>query len=318
MDGNTSPTPSRPRWRQSIDRRGVRGAAFAGAHSVLRRIESKINPHPTPVTTRFAPLTRLDDPIEAVYRAAFKTAVVSIPLDSLRWSRLGLPVTAARNPFVATVLAHRAATETTYDGSVLQRYYEGWTPATVGEALGLDGTGHPTLEQPAASVALPWSAEAGRLDPTERLELVEKWNRRESAVAGLELGREHGHKHFGPVTPQFGALEYERYTRLADVVARDGFVPYKDDEYVGVQILATETTWVALATGPGLHRSIVAAALDVEPLVVAVDKRPTIVHRTDAPSWPGVRSGLFDLDTALAVFDRLIDGSPPAGFPQTF
>ncbi len=313
VSSHQSSGPSR--IRSVIAARGVRASLFAGAHKALRSLESAVTPADTMQPTwQFNQLLDMADPIEAVYRAGFRTAVMSVPVQSIRWSRVGLRLDDERNPFAALVRAHLSGAATGYAGSALQRHYDDWRPETIGDAWGLaHSDASPGLDQPAASLALPWAAEAGSLDPSDRLRLADKWNRRESAATGATLGIDQGHKHFGPVSAELGQLEYERYTQLADNVARRGFIPYMDGEYVGVQILTTGEQWVAVATGPGLHRAVVAAATGVDPIVVAVDKLPAIVHRADALSWPGVRSGLFSADDARAVFDRFVDGQPPIG-----
>lgn len=303
------------RIRRSIAVRGVRASFFAGAEKALRSLESAVTPaHDMQPSWKFIQLIDVADPVEAVYRAGSRTAVISVPLQLLRWSRVGLRLDDDRNPFVALVRDHLSGAATGYAGSALQRHFDDWRPATTGDAWGIPHSdASPGLDQPAASLALPWAAEAGSLDPTDRLKLADKWNRRESAATGTKFGIEQGHKHFGPVTGELGRLEYGRYTQLADSVATNGFIPYMDGEYVGVQILTTGKQWVAVVTGPGLHRAVVAAGIGVDPLVVAVDKLPGIVHRADALSWPGVRSGLFSAADARAVFDRFMDGRPPTG-----
>ena len=320
MDMVSAVPPHRPsRIRRVVAARGVRASLFAGAHEALRSLESAVTPaDKMQPTWKFVQLIDVADPVEAVYRAGFRTAVMSVPVQSIRWSRIGLRLDDERNPFVALVRAHLSGATTGYAGSALQHHYDDWRPETIGDAWGLTRSdASPGLDQPAASLALPWAAEAGSLDPSDRLRLADKWNRRESAATGAKFGIEQGHKHFGPVSAELGQLEYERYTQLADNVASRGFVPYMDGEYVGVQILTTGEKWVAVVTGPGLHRAVVAAATGVDPLVVAVDKLPAIVHRADVLSWPGVRSGLFSAADARAVFDRFVDGHPPIGFPRS-
>jgi hypothetical protein len=157
-------------------------------------------------------------------------------------------------------------------------------------------------------------AEAATLDPTARLERLDRWNREETRGSGPELGEAEGHKHFGPVSARFGRAEHDRYQSLTAAVQRDGFIPLGVDGYIGAQVLVDGDQWVVVITGPGLHRTVVAAALGVDPLVVAVSRQPRLVHRGDAGHWPGVRCGLFTKSQALELFDRLMAGRPPARF----
>ena len=179
--------------------------------------------------------------------------------------------------------------------------------------LGVDPD-RPTGREPPQAVALPWSAEAG-LDFASRLDRVDRFNRAESRATGAELGVAAGHKHFGPVSDELGQLEYERYAALTEAVATHGYRARVAEGYVGAQVLVAGDVRVGLITGPGLHRAVVAAGLGVDPLAVAVDKRPPMIHRSDVASWPGVRVGLFDESDALAVFDRIVAGRPPDGCP---
>lgn len=256
------------------------------------------------------------DPVAAVYAAEFQIVVAEFALSNLRWSRLGLTLRSPENPFVRTVADYRAGAVTEYDGSALARHYRGWHPATAADVLGLAADAGAIADQPAQAVTLPWLAEAAERDPARRLDRLERWSLEETRAHGAALGRAHGHKHFGPVSDQFARLEFGRYTALADSVARRGFVTKPaHDTHIGVHVLVDGARRVGLNTGPGLHRAVVAAAFGVDPLVVAVEKPPLLVHRSDVAAWPGVRNGLFTEHAALALFDRIVDGSPPAGLP---
>jgi hypothetical protein len=255
------------------------------------------------------------DPVAAVYGSEWRTVVQPIDLARMRLSRIGLPVDGDRNPFVRTVWQHHNGSVSTYSGSALEAYYRSWEPTTVSELLGLCPDAGPVADHPPASAAVPWMADAGVIDPAVRLAYADRWARIESARAGRELELVHGHKMFGPVSDELGELEFGRYAGLGDSIAATGFVPEMDGEYVGVQILVDGGDWAALTTGPGLHRVVAAAALGVDPLVVAIDKHPRVVARADVDRWPGVCCGLYSRRAALALFDRILAGEPPAGFP---
>lgn len=269
---------------------------------------------PTVVPDRYIEVDGFD-PVSAVYRVEWRTVAMPIAVERLRWSRIGLPLDGDRNPFVRTVEQHRDGAVRSFAGSALESYYRVWQPATVGELLGLGADAGLGVAHPAASVGVPWMAEASVVDPAARLAYADKWARIESSRDGDELSLSHGHKLFGPVSAELGDLEFERYTSLAQVIAADGYVPYMDGEFLGVQILSDEDRWVALATGPGLHRAVAAAAVGVDPIIVAIDKHPRVIFRADVEHWPGVCNGLFTREGALAVFDRLIAGDAPKGFP---
>ena len=307
----------RSRVERATSKHGTRGLPFAVARRALTGLEDWLNPHHVNhLATGYTDVvTAPSDVIGEVYAAEFQTLVTEIPLADLRWSRLGLRLTADHNPFVRTVVDHLSGRQTDYEGSELQQHYDSWQPCSVAETLGLLESQSPAGSQTPTATVLPWMAEAGLLAPDLRLERVERWNREETRSGDHEMGHADGHKHFGPVSDAFGRFEYDRYTQLADTIVAAGFRPRDDDGYVGTQLLVTDDRMVGVITGPGLHRTIVAAALGVDPLVVAVSRQPPLVHRSDVARWPGVRSGLFVADEALEIFDRLVAGDPPPGFP---
>lgn len=306
----------RARVRRAIDKHGPRGLPFAIAHRALTMLEERVNPRSANlVDFGFSePVPVSEDPVHALYAVEFQTLVIDVPLAAVRWSRLGVRLD-RDNPFVAHVAGYRDGTVTRYDGSALQQYFRRWQPRSAADVLGLDASLAGALaNQPAASVVLPWAGDARFVDPDVRLDRVDRWNRAETRAVRTELGVDAGHKHFGPVSDELGELEHERYARLADAVAAKGFKPRVAEGYIGGQFLVHDGAWALLVTGPGLHRAVVAAAFGVDPLRVAIDKGPPMVHRSDVGSWPGVRSGLFSEAAALRVFDRILAGEPPAGF----
>lgn len=307
------------RFQRAIDTHGRRGLPFALARRALTVVEEKLNPnHVLHFDFGYSDVFRHpSDPIGALYSVEFQTLVIELPLSSLRWSRLGLRLDDPEtNPFVRSVVELHTGDVSRYEHSTLKWYFDSWHPASSAEVLGL-GSDHDGLlgSQPPQAVTLPWAPEAGIVDPVLRLDRVDRWNRAESRSAGVEIGVTAGHKHFGPVSDSMGRLEFNRYGSLAESMGRQGFRPRVAEGYIGVQILVDGARHGAMITGPGLHRAAVAAALGVDPLTVAVHKQPPMVHRSDAESWPGVRSGLFTLAAALEVFDRMVAGAPPRGCP---
>jgi hypothetical protein len=75
-----------------------------------------------------------------------------------------------------------------------------------------------------------------------------------------------------------------------------------------VEVLIDESgDWCALMRS-GAHRVAAAAALEVEMIPLRIDR---LIHRSDAPVWPGVTSGEFSLEDALGYSDSVLAGSPP-------
>ena len=284
---------------------------------VIDRLEARLNPtHTVWFETGPTLVRNADDPLAEFLTVEHQTLVVNVAAGDLRWSRLGLRL-GGHTAFEQTVRCQRDGTCTTYSGSPLERHFSNWAPDNAAVALGLDpATAGAIATQPSQALTLPWLAEACEVDPARRLERLERWTVEETRPFGRALGRGHGHKHFGPVSSQFGEVEFERYAALTRSISQQGFVAQPvGDTFVGVQLLVDGDAVVALALGPGLHRALVAVALGVDPLPVAVDRPPRVVHRVDARRWRGVRSGLFDQAAALALFDRIMEGTPPHGMP---
>jgi hypothetical protein len=296
--GNVVPN----RWQralQSYPARQLPSLAARQAREVVRRKLRSADPVYLDLTGRVA------DPIEAIYLSEGATPIVEVPLERLRWSDLGLRLVSVENPFVRTATQQLSGEVRDYARSALRRQYERWCPADAGEALGLVASGSTGLLAAPESAVLPWKAMAGRAHGIADISgrdahLGDKW---------------HGaKKFFGPVTEEFGEAEFGRYQRVAASIAAYGFVAELGG-YIRVSILAAGREWVAQMYA-GAHRLAAVAALDLDPVTVAVHGRPMLVRREDASSWPGVRSGLFSEAQALAVFDRVLAGEPPLGYRE--
>lgn len=310
---------ARARFGRAVATHGARGLPFAVVRRAVNVLEDRLNPrHVNRFDFGYSEVfAQPADAINATYSVEFQTLVIELPLSALRWSRMGLRLDdPAANPFVQAVVEYHSGRVTRFEDSTLKRYFDAWHPASTAEVLGLDPhDAGLTAEQPPQAVVLPWAAEAALVDPARRLDRVDRWNREESRSTGVEVGVAAGHKQFGPVSNALGRLEFRRYGALTDAVVRRGFMPRVAEGYIGVQLLVDGPSHAAVITGPGLHRAVVAGALGVDPLTVAVDKHPPMVHRSDVASWPGVCSGLFSHDSALRAFDRMLAGAPPRGLP---
>ena len=102
-----------------------------------------------------------------------------------------------------------------------------------------------------------------------------------------------------------GATALESIERdLPDVIVTDLVMPGKDG-LARAQILCHADDFVALVT-KGHHR--VAALSALGHANAPFWPLPEMVRREEATDWPGVRSGIFTLEQALAVFDRMFAG----------
>ncbi len=235
------------RLRDAASRHRARDLPAASYRRLVKSLNSRLDLHDESPRGRYRDL--LDtDPHAAVYLANFQTARVRMPVENLRWSRLGLALTPELNPFVCAIVDSRSSGTSGYEGSSIDEYYTRWQPASVAELLGLSVDSSPELRQPAAAVGLPWMPETENVDPANRLAVVDRWAREESLRHGRQLDSSHGHKLFGPASDELGRLEYQRYCDLAASIAHNGYEESLS-EPIGVQLLIDDCNWVGLSTG---------------------------------------------------------------------
>jgi hypothetical protein len=116
---------------------------------------------------------------------------------------------------------------------------------------------------------------------------------------------------WGPVSPAKAAIEYRRLADTARSIRAHGYRPEElgDDHHMTAHLLVDGERSVAWII-KGNHRAPALAALGYRtaPLVV---KR--VFRREEVRDWPGVVSGAFTPEQALAAFDIVFAGRrPPA------
>jgi hypothetical protein len=151
---------------------------------------------------------------------------------------------------------------------------------------------------------MPWSPR----EPLEAIRRVERAQLTENRNLGLDAGIEAGAKAFGPMTEGKLRVELLRLEQLVHSIRASGFQTQRKDYDLGGIFLVVGERWRWLGTS-GMHRVPVAAALGVPELPL---RAIAVVRPEDVAVWPQVRSGLFSKAAALALFDRLFDGRPPA------
>lgn len=256
-----------------------------------------------------------DDPIRALYVSGSQPFLVNVSLDRLRaLEGVALPCLPERgNPLVETALCIREGRCKGYPGSPLEYFYDRWTPANAAEALELDRMDtSPRLRQlPPHLAVLPWFP----LSPEELADLRNPIILRENRSWGADLGIEHGTVLAGPLSGEKGALEFRRIEALVRSVEERGYVvPTSADEHIGGVLLIRGDEWRVLLRN-GNHRVAVLAALGASTAPILFTATETSPRRCESGSWPRVKTGLFTEEQALAIFDRMFEGRPPAGCP---
>lgn len=249
----------------------------------------------------------LADPVEALKRAEGLRFVIDIPLLECRGHRAAaFPcVPGHGHPYLETARELLAGSIDGYRGSTLERYYRNFRPETAAENLGIDAT-NPGLQAHPSVTNLPWDPPpaAGAL-LSERAAIA-----CENRGHGRALGAEHGYHHFGPVSGEKGALEIERLAAVLERIRSEGFRLLEGRSGLPRAVILSAHGRIRALVTNGQHRVAVRAALGAD--MLPVWPLPGIVRREAVQTWPAVQAGLFSSTQALAVFDRIFEGSQPA------
>jgi hypothetical protein len=191
-------------------------------------------------------------------------------------------------------------------GLILRKYYGLVRPESLADWHDLQGEGCPGLFSlpPHAWALMPWISRSVE----EHLRKVETAHIAENRLYGLASGVEAGAKAFGPMDESKLNVEMQRLMSLTKSIMARGFKPAAVDGDLGGRFLVANDRWRWLPSA-GMHRVPVAAALGVHEFTVRI---VSVVRREESSTWPHVRSGLFSERAALALFDRLLEGRPPA------
>jgi hypothetical protein len=208
------------------------------------------------------------------------------------------------HPFVATVLEYRAGLASSYDESVLKRYYERWQPRSAAEAFAGFEMGESLLaELPSYCFYLsPWTAAT----PEVVADTLAYWTSAENAEHGnpdLDF-RRHGIGYFGPTHPAKGEMEFRRLTAIHDRLVSSGYDRRFGD--VSVRALKRGDELRFVVDGGGYHRAAALAAAGHEDMP-ATFVEPFVIAAEDAEYWPQVRRGVWSRGDAVRYFHHLFD-----------
>jgi hypothetical protein len=252
-----------------------------------------------------APPPLLDDAMEALLlRQGGSASAFRCPIDDCtHFVGFGLSPH-AWHPFVAAVLEYRAGHASSYEESVLKRYYDRFQPKTAAEALAgfhMGGGGLADLP-PYCFYLSPWTAAT----PDVVVDTLAYWTSMENAEHGnprLDF-REHGIGYFGPTHPAKGAMEFRRLTTIHDRLVSTGYDRRYGD--VSVRALKRGDELRFIVDGGGYHRAAALAAAGHNDMP-ATFVEPFVIAAEDADYWPQVRRGVWSRDDAVRYFHHLFD-----------
>lgn len=247
-------------------------------------------------------------PAQLLYYGDSRPILVNLPINKGRGLRI-LPLDQPeQHPFVFASCAWlRSDNGIQSILQTLEHYYDAVQPVTATDWLGLKDC-HPSElhEEPPRAISMPWDTRT----PSDWRKARENFAIKESRSAGLALSIDDGWHFWGPVHPKKLQLESIRIEKLLDSVQKNGIQRHDghDGDIRAVVLRAANGEWCWQVAG-GEHRAAVLSAFGYSSIPVRVMQ---VVHRDDVDVWPGVIAGVFSKQSALATFDRIVEGQVPA------
>jgi hypothetical protein len=262
--------------------------------------------------------TTCASPMDAFHVTGGLPALVDVALEQCRWAGASA-LSYARDeghPYVRTLLDYEAGC-VDYAQSYLKAYWRAWQPPTLAEFYGLrsDECHHLLRATPPMHDVMPWSAQRS-IGYMENREWLNDAGYRALDAEGCPPASS-----CGPKPDWYGEARFEHLIGLYQRIKVDGYrdharpaLPYFQQHAVGQLLLTGDQCRVVLLNGQ--HRAAILAALGYRRLPVIVHAQshrgPTVVRREEAHLWPLVRRHVFSVEQALAIFDAVFHGEPPA------
>lgn len=306
-------TPPTPLGRSAVSLigRAVNGVLAKAGYRIFR-----IRPPEAPMDLRDV----TDDPIEAIYLSKGKPFLIEVPLARCRGlGYLAFPcVPGAGHPFIDSIEVCLNGNQTTFRGSPLERFCQHWRPRSAAEAMGIldRNTSRALLEAPPYGVVLPWAG----ITPDDAARYRIARVKEENMSFGVDFGIQEGFLECSPLSPRKLELEYIRLKNVTESIKEHGFkCDPVEHGYISGYLLIDRGEF-AVSIRPGQHRIAALAALGYSsaPVVIGLPSNHWpyfATYRNDVRSWPNVRNGLFTINQALELFDRLLEGKQPSGCP---
>jgi hypothetical protein len=199
------------------------------------------------------------------------------------------------HPFVETLREYGRGAHTTYEGSVLNRYYQKFQLRTHLDVFFADVEKDETLLRSRLS-----QFAADRYAP------FLPWDLGVIPIRGEKgLDASHGIQAYGPVSDAKGRLEFARLTETYDAIRSHGYRPTAaPDAEIRGYFLRGEDDY-RFVVDAGLHRMAVLAALGYDPIRVKFyPHHPRSIDLADLEHWPQVKAGVIEAPVARQLFLR--------------
>lgn len=199
------------------------------------------------------------------------------------------------HPFTALLKQYQENRALQYEGSIVQKFYDNFTPSNLGQAiLHNNSTSYVELSKYSAlDKLMPWSLLPRIYD----------------GECGLDP--KHGCQSQGPVSAKKGKMEFSRVIRTFNSIESKGF-QYQSynqiNEHLRGYFLKKGDEWRFIIIS-GNHR--VAALVELGFTEIPVTFQPTfprVIDFKDRLTWPQVLNGTLSLKAAEDVFGAFFDG----------
>lgn len=247
-----------------------------------------------------------ENPLEALclLQGGKEKAAFECPLDrtihrkGFRWNS-----SAGWHPVVETLREYESGTNTCYEDSVLEVYYEKHRPGSAADALlGFDNPPDVLHEYPSYGYRLsPW--QTGTIQEID--EIVRHWTRKDNEEHGSPnlTFSSGGNKAHGPVSSEKGVLEYKRLISVYNSIKKHGYKYSEGFPHVEILKRGDEYLFRPLRRK---HRIAAMAALGYDS-VPAVYANISVVDISMLDWWPQVTRGVWSPEQARDYFNHLFE-----------
>lgn len=196
------------------------------------------------------------------------------------------------HPYVATLREYQKNSNLEYENSSLSRFFDTFRPLTAQQAL-LD-----TAEPPRAVLC--------SLPPSAALHV---WTMGHATLRErADRDAMQSNQHFGPVTSEFGKIEFSRLIKVFESIRKRGYRPSLVQHAVFGHFLFCGNRYRFLLR-EGQHRAASLRVLGATSLPVVVWHGVASINCANLGRWSTQQGGLFDVGTVNVMFDYLLNES---------
>lgn len=206
------------------------------------------------------------------------------------------------HPFVAALQAiHSGIDEPSYTGSLLERYYQSWTPSNGRQVYpGFDQAPFELETVSPRTIHSPWMEAC----PEHRQILMERTIAYENAAADEpNLPPTAGYGLHGPVSSKKGQIEFQRLIRVYGAIKEKGFDRTISKEDMTAIAIERDGDY-RFCIMHGQHRMAALTVLKYKLVPVRITK---VLYYDEIAHWPQVYRGVWSPTQARAYIDHLFD-----------